>query len=36
MEQVADGMNPLASQRFGNARTDALHILHGRGEFKHS
>ena len=36
MEQVADGVDSLGGQNFGNARTNALHILNGGGEFEHA
>ncbi len=35
MQQVADRVNPLRGQNLPYTRTNALHILHGGGEFKH-
>ena len=36
MEKVADGVNSLAGQRFGDARAHALYIPYGGGEFEHA
>ena len=36
MEKVADGVNSLAGQRFGDARAHALYITYRCGEFEHA
>ena len=36
MEQVADRVDAFAGQQFRDPRTNAFHVLHRRGEFKHA